>query len=69
MKRRMRDNGCGLHDDGKFCDCRESGQFPNWNFFRFGSLVVKCSGCCTDVVGSIPGPDTCDRQRLGQELH
>ena len=32
-------------------------------------LVVKCSGCCTDVVCSIPGPDTCDRQRLGQELH
>ena len=41
----------------------------NWNFVRLGSLVVKCPGCCTDVVGSIPGPDTCDRQRLGQELH
>ena len=66
---RMRDNGCSLHDDGKFWDCRTSGQFPNWNFVRLGSLVVKCPGCCTDVVGSIPGPDTCDRQRLGQELH
>ena len=22
-----------------------------------------------DVVGSIPGPDTCDRQCLGHELH
>ena len=22
-----------------------------------------------DVMGSIPGPGTCDRQRLGQELH
>ena len=65
----MRDNGCSLHDDGKFWDCRTSGQFPNWNFVRLGSLVVKCPGCCTDVVGSIPGPDTCDRQRLGQELH
>ena len=31
--------------------------------------MVKCPGCCTDVVGSIPGPNTCDRQRLGQELH
>ena len=65
----MRDNGCGLHNDGKFWDCRTSGQFPNWNFVRLGSLVVKCPGCCTGVMGSIPGPDTCDRQHLGQELH
>ena len=66
---RMRDNGCGLHNDGKFWDCRTSGQFPNWNFVRLSSLVVKCPGCCTGVMGSIPGPDTCDRQHLGQELH
>ena len=24
---------------------------------------------CTDVMGLILGPDTCDRQHLGQELH
>ena len=39
------DNGRGLHDDGKFWDCRTSGQFPNWNFVHLSSLVVKCSGC------------------------
>ena len=44
VKCRMRDNGCGLHDDSKFWDCRTSGQFPNWNFVRLGSLVVKCPG-------------------------
>ena len=27
--------------------------------------VLKCSICCTGDVGSIPGPDTCDRQSLG----
>ena len=36
---------------------------------KASSLVVKCPVCCTDVMGLIPGPDTCDRQRLGQELH
>ena len=45
------------------------GQFPNWNFVPLGSLVVKCPGCCSDVVGLIPGPNTCDGQHLGQELH
>ena len=37
-----------------FWDCRTSCQFPNWNFVRLGSLVLKCPGCCTDVMGSIP---------------
>ena len=64
----MRDNGCGLQDDEKFWNCRTSGQFPNWNFVRLSSPVVKWSGCCTDLVGSIPWPDTCDMQRLGQGL-
>ena len=57
---RKRDNGCGLHDDYKFWDCRKSGQFPNWTFVCLSSLVVKCSGCCTDVVGLIPRPETCN---------
>ena len=48
---------------------KNKGQFPKWILVRLSSLVVKCFGCCTDVVGSIPGPDTCDRQRLGHELH
>ena len=48
---------------------KNKGQFPKWILVRLSSLVVKCPGCCTDVVGSIPGPDTCDRQRLGHELH
>ncbi len=28
--------------------------------------VVKCSTCCTGDMGSIPGPDTCDEQKLGK---
>ena len=40
-------------------------------YFGFGikvvhlsSVVVKSSDCCTDVLSSIPRPDTCDRQYL-----
>ena len=37
-------------------------KFPNCNFIRLGSLVVKCSVCCTGDRGLIPGPNTRDRQ-------
>ena len=57
------------YENGEFLNCRTLGQFPKWNFVCLGSLVVKCPGCCTSVVGSIPGPDTSDRQCLGQELN
>ena len=49
----------------KFMDLHAAYVTPTLILSGYGGLVVKCSVCCTGDMGSIPGPDTCDRQSLG----